>query len=383
MGSDIAPKVAVNIAGVPLSGQAINFVQSVSVELAQDKADMITLVVANPIIDVPGEVRTSALLWTDALAWQPGNVVEVYLSYGDDEPELVAAGVIRRWMPSFPADGMPTITITALDGACLMMDGTDDVSAGAARTFDEGFTLLDMVVLIADDYGFDIDFQGGETEPAVPTIKKAGMSDYAFVQGLANLVGNGFWVDWTADSQKWTLHWRPLEADDSDVKRFVWGPDFENGDGDGNLIDFYPEFAIQNQSTDVELYYYDRDTKTWEQVVYPEEGKSSDRQSFEWAGDDTTVEADLQAVGDWDAARGLRIKAGGTSVEVLPTQGFKSAEEALNFARDWWQARNSLLIQGSGTIIGYPKLKAGQVHDFGGIGLGLSGNFFIAECSHE
>ena len=267
----------------------------------------------------------------------------------------------------------------------LAFDDTDEVVATRARTFDEGFTLTDMVQSIFLEYEFDALTHVDEVvaEPAVLTVKKSGMKDYTFVKGLANLVGKDFFVVWDPDAQQWVAHWEDPFVDTTDPKLFVWGPDFEAGEGDGNLMDFQPQFAIQSNSSDVELYFLDRDTKTWEQVVYPEEGKSDDKQEFKWSGDDTTVEAELQAVTDGLTARTLRIKAGGTSIEILPAQGFRSAEEALDFAKAWWQARQNLLIQGTGTIVGYPKLRPGQVHELGGLGLGLSGDWYFAEVTHQ
>lgn len=385
MGDDLSPQIAVRISGIDLRLNALEFVQSVKVEQAKDKADLVTIVLANPFRDKIGERRTSELLWTESLAFQPGNVVEVFLSYGNSEPELVGAGIIRRWMPNFPRTGVPTITIKAFDGSCLMMDGTDEVVATRARSYDAGVSLTDMVLNVFQDYGIrgDIHVEPVNAEPAVPTAKKSGMKDYTFVRGLANLVGHDFYVDWDLDHRQWIGHWEVPFVNTGAKRRFVWGPDFADGDGDGILLDFSPEFTIQGASTDVEAYYLDRDTKTWEQIIYPEEGPSEDKQEYRWAGDDTTVEADLQAMGNSFSGRSIRVKAGGTSVEVLPANGFQSAEEALSFARDWWKARAALLIQGGGTLVGWPKLRPGQLHEFGGLGPGLSGPWYIAECTHE
>ena len=47
---------------------------------------------------------------------------------------------------------MPTIVIKAMDGAVLMMDGPKSTDP---RTFDDGVTLSDMVLITTADYGFN------------------------------------------------------------------------------------------------------------------------------------------------------------------------------------------------------------------------------------
>ena len=379
---DLQPVVNVAISGNDFGASALEFVQSVKVELALDKADLITLVVANPIRDKLGERRTSKLLWTDAEAWMPGNILEVSFVYGDKRPSNIFGGIVKKWMPRFPRTGVPTIRLKALDGSSLMMDGP---KSSDARTFDEGTTISDMVRTVLGDYEINTDnVVDVASEPAVITIKKAGMNDYIFVRGLAHLLGFEFRVKWDHIKKQWAAIFAPPIVDTSNKKRFVWGPDFEAGDGDALLLDFSPEFATHSASTDIEVFYFDRDSRTWEKVIYPEKDpdRSNNKANFQWKGDDTTVDADLSAVGDGTTGRGLRIKAGGVAVEVVPANGFRSAEEAFSFAKSWWEARQSMLLQGTGTIIGWPDLLPGQVHELGGIGPGLEGDWYFAEVTH-
>ena len=382
-GDDLKPTVFLSVSGTELGEGALAFVSSVRVELSLDKADLITMTVENPIKDVVGEIRTSELLWTNSLAWMPGNTLEVGFSYGDAEPPVIFGGISKKWMPRFPRTGMPKIVVKAMDGAVLMMDGPKSTDA---RTFGEETTLSGMAIEVLSDYGFDVSDVGfSDAIPDVVTIKKAGMSDYVFVRGITNLLGWEFYIRWDSEGQRWAAVMREPVVDDSDPKRFTWGPDFEVGLAGGVLLEFNPEMATQNVSTDIEVYYFDRDTLTWEKIIYPEEepDRTSDKAEFEWKGDETTVEADLEAVGDPETARGLRIKAGGVSVEVVPTHGFKDAETAYNFAKSWWQSRQSLLIQGKGRIIGFPGLLPGQVHELGGLGPGLDGEWYFSEVTHS
>ena len=375
--------IEIVIGTTPLPANITDFVTSCVVDQALDKASMITLTIANPFFDQRKTPRSSKLSFTDALAFQPGNVVEVYMGF--TRPLPIAAGVIKKWQPVFPRESMPTITLKCYDGLAEMMDGNDDVNATKARKFERDTTLIDIALDIFNEYGFDVETDVALNPPtlSVPAQKKIGMSDYAFIRGIANTLGWDFYTTWDFSARNWIVHFKPAVADDSEKQVFTWGPDFEmNGGAGGLLLDFAPEFVTQGQSTDVEVFYFDRGSKTWEKITYPEE-RSQKKKEFEWKGDDTTIEADLQAVGDFESGRGLRIQAGGASIEVVPTFGFQTSEEAVQFARNWWRARQDMLIAGQGATIGYPQMRPGQVHTLEGLGGGLSGDWYIAETQHR
>lgn len=382
---NIRPRVEIEIGDTPFGAAALEFVTSVRVDLALDKEDLITLRVQNPILDTPGQPRTSRLVFTDSLAFMPGNLLKVYLGFGasvGDNP--VAAGLVRRYLPVFPAEGMPSLTISALGAGCLMMDGSPTVNAMQARAFDEGLELDTIAASVVEEYGFSSRLmQYTTTRPAVPTTKKAGMSDYAFVKALANMLGFEFFTRFNFDSKEWEVVWGEPVPDPSAKKSFTWGPDAREN-GTPLLLSFEPEFAIQGAPTDVEVFYFDRDTRTWESIPYPPEAadRASETPEFAWQGDDTTVEEELAQVSDSSTGRGLRIRADGIAVEVLPTQNFGSAEEALAWAEGWWRARQYQLITGRGRIYGDHTIRPGQIHELLGLGGGLSGDWYFTEVSH-
>lgn len=377
------------ISGGYLGEAALQFVQSIQIEQSLHSEDLITIQMANPIKDQPGKVRTSELIMTNSRAFMPGNLVKVYLGFGNSVgDQFVAAGLIRKYMPRFPEQGMPTIEIKAFGAGCLMMDGSWDINAKGARSFPEDTALNTMVEDIAMEYGFARDgIEPTVARPAVETVKKAGMSDYDFCKGLANMLGFEFSVKWDDDAEEWVMYWRTPKAHRTFFREFTWGPDAVLDRSRELLLSFEPQFAIQNASTDVEVFYYDRDTLTWEKVIYPPEDPEPQRgeakPEFEWTGDAETADEQLARVGDSESARGLRIQADGIAVEVVPTQNFNSAEEAYAWAEGWWRARQQHLITGNGRVYGNSKMAPGQVHDFQGLGPGLSGLWYIIECTHN
>lgn len=394
MGSVLGPKAQISVNGNLLNVEVTEFIRSVEVDLSQTQADLITLTVANPVRDVPGERRGGGLLWNESIVFMPGNVVEVFLSYDNDEPIFVGAGIVRKWLPDFPEQGQPVLTVKALDATCIMMDGDDDIDAKAARTFGEGFTFPEIANAIFNDHGFNtsnVDLNTNTPAVAHAVVKKAGTSDYQFVMGLALSLGWRFYVKWNREAGgRWDAYFRPPTSDDSLKKEFTWGPRWGrlNQPG-GNLLSFSAEFAVQDRSTDVEVYYYDRGAGgVWRKVTWPE-SKSSKTKDWEYKGDRTTTADDLKAVTSManlvgpNDSRGLRIQAAGASVEVIPLTGFQSEEDAKEFARGWWRARQDLLLQGTGSIVGWPFMQPGQVHTLRGLGTALSGDWYIAECTHK
>jgi phage protein D len=385
--SVLGPQIQIFISGI--EAPITEFVTSCTVDESNEASTLISMTVANPPVDTPGQQRTSDLLFTDSMVFMPGNIVEVFIGYGAQDKEFIGAGIIQKWSPVFPETGMPTLNIKGFDGLKLMMDGDGErgINATAARRFERWWSMTDIALQIFTEYGFNTDNVVTDVEIAtlsIPAQKKAGMSDYAFIRGIANTIGWEFFIRWDWAIRKWKVYFRPPIADDSGKRTFTWGPDYSrNGQVGGLLLEFSPTFAVSGTSTDIEVFYYDEGTQTWEKVIYPEKGPDKEKKpSFKWQGDDTKVSADLQNVGDANSGRGLRIQAGGVSVEVVPETGFKSYEEAFQFAKNWWQARQDMLISGAGSTIGYPKMRPGQVHEFLGIGA-LNGDWYIAEVTHE
>lgn len=369
-------------------------IESVSVETALDKEDMITLVVLNPFVGTAGgQTRTSQLRFSDATAFIAGQPIEVRFVQEGEELSL-ARGIIQEWLPVFPESGLPTITLKAFGAGVLMMDGTPTINAKDARVFEEGLSLSDIVDSIASDYGFESDVEMLFDLPERAIVKKAGMSDYQFVRGLANLVGHDFFIKWSQETKKFVLTWKEGALEDSFKTSFVWGPDYKNGTGGLPLLSFEPSFAVNGTSTNVEVFYYDQDGGVWEKIVHPpRQNKQGEEESSElqWVGDPitgedvkpTSVEDDLAQVGGSDTARGLRIKVGGLAVEVVPAQGLKTAEDAIKFAESWFKQRQRSLLLGKGRIWGSNWVRAGQVHTLLGLGAGLSGDWYLTEVNHD
>jgi hypothetical protein len=324
--SVLADSVSVYVNDNPLPS---GIVQSVSVETALDKEDLITLTVLNPFTGTSNnQTRTSQLRFIDATAFATGQHLEVRFIQQGEEVSL-ARGIIQEWLPVFPESGLATLTLKAYGGGILMMDGTPSVNAHDARAFSENMTISEVVSQVVNDYGFEPDVEMLFEVPQRPILKKAGMTDYAFLKGLANLVGLDFFIKWDQSLGKFRVTWKEGALTDPFSLDMIWGPDYDKSSGRAiPLLSFEPSFAINGNPSNVEVYYYDQDGGIWERVIYPareenKEGKGSNE--LEWqnsalTGENvapTSMEQDIASATESNSARGLRIKAGGFSVEVV------------------------------------------------------------------
>lgn len=384
--NSLRPQVKLKINGYEFNEKAMELCSAVECEMALDKANLITAVFLNPFSVRRGESATSELLWTDSVAFMPGNVVEVWARWEQDEWTFIDAAIIKGVTTDFPRSEAPRLEIKALDASMWLMDGTEQINAFKGRVFNPGSKISIIAKEVLDEYGFNtdnVDTTGGPTL-AVTAQKKSGTSDYQFLKGAANTLNYDFYIRWDVDKKHWKAYWHPQKQANNDPKLWTWGPDYYlNGSQGGILLDFRPEFAIRGKSTDVEVFYFDRGAKLWEKVPYPPKKKGKTKKNekkFKWKGDTTTVGEDLQVISH-DAARGLRIQANGVSVEVLPATGFRTPEEAATFASMWWRARQETIMRAEGAVIGYPDLRPGDVHFLAGVGP-YTGPWYFADVTH-
>jgi phage protein D len=372
--SDLVPRVVINVEGTELTEDITRYVVDVEVELTRDIADMISMTVINPFREASGlgelgGQQTGSFLFLDDTTFQPGNRIDIFMGYAD-ATEHIASGIIQRWMPNFPESGMPVLQLKAYDHSTLLMEGEGTMAGGAWSELTHDAVVSELVKryninqLVADTAG---------EEPV--TIKKHGMTDYAFVKGLANLHGYYFKVRFDVDSNEPIAYWGESATvfPSSDTQyTFTYGA----GD-DSTLLSFEPQFAIRDIPSKVEVLYFDPDTKTWEQVPVEEDDETGE---LKYSGDGSLPEEPtLEQILSSSA---YRITAGGKSVEVVPERRFQSAEAAQRWAERWIRSRKDNFITATGRVIGLETLRPGQVHVIEGVGTQLSGEYEMTSVRH-
>lgn len=357
-----APSSTLYIGDVQMSNEVSGHIVRLEAELTRDISDQLTLTLLNPLNTKIGVGDSQGeYLYVDSKAFQPGQEITAFIGYGGDNA-FITRGVITKYLPSFPKDGMPRLTIKALDASVYMMESADGM---LGRTWPD-MSYSDIVTQIIKEYGFDV----GEIEPT-PTIrktaKKTGISDYKFVKGLANLLGFEFKVKWDPITKKWKVYWRTPKP--FQQKRYTFT--YLNGP-ESTLLSFEPQFGLRDVSTEVKVLYFDSITRTWEEMAVKEEKY----------GEGITFTGSERMEREITSSTKIRIDAGGQSVEVIPERPFSCAEDAHAWATRWLQSRKDNFIMGNGTCIGVETLQPGQVHTLLGLGKQLSGDYEFTTVRH-
>lgn len=356
------PSITVYINDVKLGSEFTAHIVKAEVELSRDVADQLTITMVNPLITTFGMGDSqSEYLYVDSKAFQPGNEITVYMGYAGVN-QFLGRGIITKYLPSFPSDGIPKLTLKALDASVLMMESLD---GDHGATFPD-MSYSDIVTQIIGKYSLDV----GEIENT-PTLrkiaKKSGISDYKFIKGLANLSGFEFKVRWDNNAKKWKVYWRTAKSDQALKYTFKYlaGPE-------STLLDFNPQFGLRNISTEVKVLYFDSLTRNWEEMSIKEDKH----------GEGITFTGSERMAKEIKSSTAIRVDAAGTSVEVVPERPFSSPEDAYAFAVRWLKARKDNFLMGDGRCIGVESLLPGQVHALTGIGKQLSGDWEFTTVRH-
>lgn len=362
---DLKPSIKVEVEGQELTENVTAAISRVEVDQSRDIADQITLSVANPIRDVYGSGQSGIFEFLESKAFQPGNEVKVFLGYGD-RLSFVGAGIIQRFLPSFPQQGVPSLSVVARDASVRLMDGE---TAAEARSYPQ-FDLDTAVREVLNRH----DIVAGDITPLFGTFrsdlqKKKGMTDYQFVKGLANLAGHEFKVKMNEKSGLWEAFWRPPTSDQTQEYTFT----YQNGPA-STLLSFDPEWGLHDAPTEVQVFYFDKASRTFELLKATGTGKKGE--ALKYTGPEGEV---LSEITDLDK---IRIAAGGASVEVVPERPFRTPDEAERFAVRWLKARRDLFLTGRGRVAGLEKLRAGDVHVLDGIGVQFSGKWEFTSVKH-
>lgn len=363
---ELGPNIRITVEGQALDVEITDFVISCEVEQSQELAWKITLDVLNVQNDAVGVGFDGTFLFTDSKVFQPGNTIEVEMGYGQDM-EFVGAGIIQKWLPTFPDNGSPKLRIVAYDGRVLMMENEEAQEAQAW----EDTPHSDVIQAMADKYGFQSEIEP-TNNPEKRTFKKAGRTDWALVQGLARLHGFYTAVEWNRDSSTWVLKWGPVENVWPQEKQYTFR--YSVAGQENTLLSFSPEMAIKGLPTSVKLRYFDKDSRTWEAVEFKEE-KDGETLKYSGNGSGSPKEEILSSYA-------FRFATGGIAVEVVPKVHFDTPEAAQRFAEAWFIQNRDQFITGRGRTVGLEFLSVGHIHILEGIGTQLSGEWQFTTVRH-
>jgi phage protein D len=272
-----------------------------------------------------------------------GNPVEIRMGYQGDVPlPLMLRGKITSVQTSFPANGLPQITVSGYDLSYCMTIGTGKKPLKFPNKTDS-----EIVSEIArTPYGLNPKVK--DTQVKHPLTEKGQQSDMQFLEKLAER--NGYEL-YTFDQD---LYFQPPSNDGDAVVSLEWGK---------GLLSFSPEINIAEQVTSVEVRGWDVSTKQ-EIVGTARQGEEIGRDSGRRSGGE-----EMQGV--CRSTDGLKIR-----VPVF------SRQEADRWAKAILKKRAEQFVQGSGESIGLPELRADSNIQLLGLGSKFSRTYYIEQTTH-
>lgn len=251
------------------------------------------------------------------------------------------------------------------------------------RTFRGRFS--DAVKQRARDYQFieDID----ETSRAAkPFVQKVGMTDFDFVQALANLTGFIFWVDGDLDGN-WTLHFKNPEDVTADTFWPAEGGDprkynFRYDQGDlSSLLSFDPELSIQGAHTELKVRVKNSRTGRVIEADFKEDNLEAPETTVITDGSTLRV-ADQALEKEHTSGSSVKLFLGEFSIDVIANRTFQTKAELVAWSRQWYRRNRENFVLGNGALIGVELLRARQIHEISGIGIGLDGDYEFTRVRH-
>lgn len=370
----LAPTMSLQVAGQKLDAGVLQLLERVEYESADGLADKMRIVAKNPNFAL-----------SDAKIFMPGNEVSVWMGYGTNQRHIGRVRIYKN-RPEFPADNMMSFECIGYTRDHEMMHRAPEASSkqkakkgkkkqkGGRRFKDVRFS--DAVEERAKEYGFKADVDQTPDKPS-NFIQKVGLSDYDFIQGLANLTGFLFWVDGDEEGV-WTLHFKDPDKWQGNQDRKL---KFEYNLGDmSTLITFSPELLVSDAAARIRA--RTRDPVTG-RIIEAEFSDDATRDTPEVLMDELTPDSANQKVDRGaNSSTAIQIFIGDYSFSAIAGKRFKTEAELIRWARVWFRRNRENHILSAGSSIGVEDIMARQVHSLQGVGVMYSGDYWFSRVNH-
>ena len=327
----LVPEVELRINGNKLSLNAVADLISVNVLEDVSAAGMCTFSLLS------WDNKEMRIIWIDDDQFKEGNTVEIDMGYRDNMKTLFK-GEITGLEPDFPNDQSPTLTVTGYDRRHRLM--------GRRKTH----TFLKMkdseiAEQIAGNWSLTPQVEG--TPVTLDYVLQCNQTDFEFLQERARRIGFEMVV---GDS---TLHFRPRKNEGSPLLTLS---------RDVELLDFSARMTTMGQVEDVFVQGWNAKDK---KAVVARSKTGDERQMG----------------GSASGPAATRRAFSGTGGATVDTPVLSQAE-ADQLAKGWFGERALTYIEGQGTCIGEPELRAGTLVQIDALGKRFSGSYYVTSTEH-
>jgi phage protein D len=292
----------------------------------------------------------SAFKYSDRRLFDPGKKVELHMGYfGRDDLRQMLTGEITSLRPSFPAGGAPTLVISGLNVLHRLRNRQESHSY-------TNMTDNEIARQVAGRLGLPIrtdDNAAGQQE-RYEYIFQDNKYDILFLMERARRIGYDLFV----------------EEQEGGGSRLYFGPSvnvqqvtYELNYGT-SLIEFQPELTTANQVGQVTV-------RGWDSVRGQPIEVTVNRSEIRTRG-----------VGQAGGQEFIE-QAFNQRQEVIADRPVNSEQEARTMAREILERNAKDLVKGSGSVVGLPSLRAGNVVHLTGLGERFSGRYFVTATTHS
>jgi len=323
------PDFEVKIQGLTLEADVKNAVTDLTYDNNLEQADMFRLTLNN-----------ADLRFTDSPLLYVGKDVEIYMGYVD-ELKAMMLGEIVSIQPSFPSGGAPTISITGYDKSHRMRHNNPGRFT---------FNYLNDSMIAAQIAAENLLIPVVDPAPMTPdeATPQTG-SDWSLLKELADRNFFQVYVHW----DKLYFKFPRLQTEKIVLE---WGK---------NLSSFSPRLSTSGQAGIQVIRGYDYKLAQTVVSILPAVSLGTDLDDLtEKLGDDFIDQL---------------VQLGRNVIRDKPVENFL---DATVLAKSILQQLLQGLYEGSGTCIGIPKLRAGDMVEITGIGKRFSGNYTLNKVTH-
>jgi len=389
LGDDLAPDFDLSISGKDAGPATQLFeavrplIQSVTYEEDEDMSSMLTIMVINqPEIKLGYGVNWNAVL--DSKAFQEGNYIDLFMGYGGVR-QFQGRSEIVSWLPNFTPEGTGSFEIKAYDARHRMTIGNKPKAGNKRKVAYRNLSDEMIVKQVATKYGYasktdptehkkhsrvTVRAAGGKTvkKSFLPTrVQSADTTDWQFLKRLAAINRFDLWLDYDLSKKQFVVNFKKRLDTGQPIYEFTY-----NG-LDGSLIEAQPEFAVDEQSTDVEVLYFDRRKRAIELTQVIDQTKSENVKLTSAKPGDLEVKKTM--------AKGARVRftAFGQTVEAFSDKPFRSRGDAETFVKHWLKERERDLMILKGRVVGIETLRPRQFHIFQGMSKRIDGIYRLTQ----
>ncbi len=337
------PHFQLKIRGRPQGQEVVQDILSVSYTDSIDDIDSFRITINN------WDAQKRVFKYSDDDLFDPGKEVELWMGYyGKERLRLMIRGEITNLQPGFPASGSPTLEVSGLNLIHKLRAGQVSFVYEKKKDSQIAKTIGGRLQVAVETNP-----QAMGKEPIHEYLFQQNEYDVIFLMQRAQHNGYDLFVKEKEKGES-TLYFGPSD----NVKKVTYQLTYGR-----SLVSFQPTLSTANQVNEVTV-------RGW---------SMKEKKPIEYTAKRSSI--DIKGVG----SKGGQAKINKSFVkrrEVMACKPLESEAEAKQLATETLERIAKDMIKGSGSTVGLPDLRAGNVIEIDGLGRRFSGRYFVTQTNH-